>query len=94
VTGIQVFDATDQYLGTISVPRQPANAAFAGPSTKSVENYFVGRSSQVVYRHYNQLKNLKIISQRSFSKVIVDYSGSKSRKQQVGASPCGNHGMA
>jgi gluconolactonase len=30
VTGIQVFDAAGQYLGTIKVPRQPANVAFAG----------------------------------------------------------------
>jgi gluconolactonase len=31
LTGIQVFDARGQYLGTIKFPRQPANAAFAGP---------------------------------------------------------------
>ena len=31
VTGVQVFDAKGQYLGTIKVPRQPANAAFGGP---------------------------------------------------------------
>jgi gluconolactonase len=30
VTGVQVFDASGSYLGTISVPRQPANLAFAG----------------------------------------------------------------
>lgn len=32
VTGIQVFDKTGHYLGTIKVPRQPANLAFAGPA--------------------------------------------------------------
>jgi len=31
LTGMQVFDAKGQYLGTIKFPRQPANAAFAGP---------------------------------------------------------------
>ena len=31
VTGIQVFDAAGKYLGTIKVPRQPANAGFSGP---------------------------------------------------------------
>ncbi len=30
-TGVQVFDAKGMYLGTIKVPRQPANVAFAGP---------------------------------------------------------------
>lgn len=31
VTGVQVFDSAGQYLGTIRVPRQPANVAFSGP---------------------------------------------------------------
>jgi len=31
VTGVQVFDSAGQYLGTIQVPRQPANVAFSGP---------------------------------------------------------------
>jgi len=31
VSGVQVFDHKGQYLGTIKLPRQPANAAFAGP---------------------------------------------------------------
>ena len=31
LTGVQVFDAKGQYLGTIKVPRQPANVAFGGP---------------------------------------------------------------
>jgi gluconolactonase len=31
LTGMQVFDAKGQHLGTIKFPRQPANAAFAGP---------------------------------------------------------------
>jgi len=30
-SGIQVFDRKGQYLGTIKVPRQPANCAFSGP---------------------------------------------------------------
>jgi gluconolactonase len=31
VVGVQVFDGGGGYLGTIRVPRQPANVAFAGP---------------------------------------------------------------
>jgi gluconolactonase len=31
LTGVQVFNAKGQYLGTIKVPRQPANVAFGGP---------------------------------------------------------------
>ena len=34
LTGIQVFDKKGQYLGTIRVPRQPANLAFAGPDKR------------------------------------------------------------
>lgn len=30
VTGVQVFDGKGEYLGTIGVPRQPTNVAFAG----------------------------------------------------------------
>jgi gluconolactonase len=30
VAGVQVFDAAGKHLGTIKVPRQPANAGFAG----------------------------------------------------------------
>jgi gluconolactonase len=33
-TGVQVFDAKGQYLGTIKLPRQPANAGFAGPDKR------------------------------------------------------------
>jgi gluconolactonase len=36
VTGVQVFDATGQYLGTIKVPRLPANAGFAGPDKRTL----------------------------------------------------------
>jgi gluconolactonase len=36
VTGVQVFDAKGQYLGTIKMPRQPANAAFAGPDKQTL----------------------------------------------------------
>jgi gluconolactonase len=36
VTGIQVFDASGRYLGTIAVPRQPANLAFAGPDKRTL----------------------------------------------------------
>jgi gluconolactonase len=31
VTGVQVFDPGGNYLGTIAIPRRPANVAFAGP---------------------------------------------------------------
>ena len=30
VNGVQVFDGKGEYLGTIKVPRQPSNVAFAG----------------------------------------------------------------
>lgn len=36
LTGVQVFDKAGQYLGTIKVPRQPANAAFAGPDKRTL----------------------------------------------------------
>jgi gluconolactonase len=35
-TGVQVFDGKGQYLGTIRVPRQPANLAFAGPGKRTL----------------------------------------------------------
>jgi len=35
-SGIQVFDAKGTYLGTIKVPRQPANCAFAGPGKRTL----------------------------------------------------------
>ena len=34
VAGVQVFDASGKHLGTIKVPRQPANAGFAGPDKR------------------------------------------------------------
>jgi gluconolactonase len=34
VAGVQVFDAAGQYLGTIKVPRQPANVGFSGPDQR------------------------------------------------------------
>jgi gluconolactonase len=34
LVGVQVFDAGGQYLGTIKVPRQPANVAFSGPDKR------------------------------------------------------------
>jgi gluconolactonase len=36
VKGIQVFDQSGAYLGTIAVPRQPANVAFAGPNKRTL----------------------------------------------------------
>src|SRR5213594_1811611 len=35
-SGIQVFDRKGLYLGTIKVPRQPANCAFAGPGKRTL----------------------------------------------------------
>jgi gluconolactonase len=35
-SGIQVFDSGGAYLGTIKVPRQPANCAFAGPGKRTL----------------------------------------------------------
>jgi gluconolactonase len=34
VAGVQVFDPAGKHLGTIKVPRQPANAGFAGPDKR------------------------------------------------------------
>ena len=36
VAGVQVLDAKGQYLGTIKVPRQPANVAFGGPDKRTL----------------------------------------------------------
>jgi gluconolactonase len=36
VTGVQVFDPKGEYLGTIKVARQPANAAFAGADKQTL----------------------------------------------------------
>jgi len=33
-SGVQIFGKKGQYLGTVKVPRQPANVAFAGPGKK------------------------------------------------------------
>ena len=35
-TGLQVFDRKGQYLGTIKIPRQPANLAFAGTGKRTL----------------------------------------------------------
>jgi gluconolactonase len=35
-TGVQVFDRKGAYLGTIKVPRQPANCAFSGPGKRTL----------------------------------------------------------
>jgi gluconolactonase len=35
-TGVQVFDRAGAYLGTITLPRVPANIAFAGPDKKTL----------------------------------------------------------
>lgn len=42
-TGVQVFSARGEALGTIPIPRQPQNLAFAGPDKKTL--YVVGRGS-------------------------------------------------
>jgi gluconolactonase len=41
ITGVQVFDGKGAYLGTIKVPRQPSNVAFAGK--KKAELYITAR---------------------------------------------------
>jgi gluconolactonase len=46
LVGVQVFDAKGGYLGTIKVPRQPSNVAFAGPDKKTL--YITAR--QGLYR--------------------------------------------
>jgi gluconolactonase len=52
VSGVQVFDSAGQYLGTIRVPRQPANVAFSGPDKRTL--YITAREG--LYR-------LKMLSQ-------------------------------
>jgi gluconolactonase len=52
VTGVQVFDGAAHYLGTIKVPRQPANLAFSGPDKRTL--YITAREG--LYR-------LKMLSQ-------------------------------
>jgi gluconolactonase len=49
---VQVFDSAGQYLGTIRVPRQPANVAFSGPDKRTL--YITAREG--LYR-------LKVLSQ-------------------------------
>jgi gluconolactonase len=36
VAGVQVFDKTGRYLGTIPVPRQPSNVAFSGKDKRTL----------------------------------------------------------
>ena len=36
VMGVQVLDAKGQYLGTVPIPRQPSNVAFAGPGKQTL----------------------------------------------------------
>jgi gluconolactonase len=36
VTGIQIFDSAGKYLGTITLPGQPSNMAFAGPEKRTL----------------------------------------------------------
>ena len=36
ITGVQVFDRTGGYLGTIKVPRRPSNVAFSGPGKRTL----------------------------------------------------------
>src|SRR5207244_13296237 len=36
VIGVQVFDAGGRFLGTIRVPRRPANVAFSGPDKRTL----------------------------------------------------------
>ena len=36
LTGVQIFDSAGKYLGTIKVPRQPSNVAFAGADKKTL----------------------------------------------------------
>jgi len=36
LTGVQIFDKTGRYLGTVPVPRQPSNVAFSGTDKKTL----------------------------------------------------------
>jgi gluconolactonase len=46
LVGVQIFDPSGKYLGTIKVPRQPSNVAFAGADKKTL--YITAR--QGLYR--------------------------------------------
>ena len=35
-SGVQIFDRSGRYLGTIPVPRQPSNVAFSGPGKRTL----------------------------------------------------------
>jgi gluconolactonase len=36
VAGVQIFDGSGQYLGTVQAPRQTSNVAFAGPDKRTL----------------------------------------------------------
>ena len=55
LTGVQVFDKTGQYLGTIPIPRQPSNVAFSGPDKKTL--YITAREGLYRLRMLSQGPN-------------------------------------
>jgi gluconolactonase len=54
-TGVQVFDKTGKYLGTIPVPRQPSNVAFSDTDKKSL--YITAREGLYRLRMLSQGPN-------------------------------------
>ena len=55
INGVQVFSPRGDYLGTITLPRQPQNLAFAGPGKSYL--YIVGRGG--LYRVKTQTEGVK-----------------------------------
>jgi gluconolactonase len=55
INGVQVFSPRGEYLGTITLPRQPQNLAFAGPGRSYL--YVVGRGG--IYRVKTQTEGVK-----------------------------------
>ena len=52
--GVQIFDESGQYLGTLAVPEPPANVAFSGPDKRTL--YITARTS--VYRVHTATQGL------------------------------------
>jgi gluconolactonase len=55
INGVQVFSPRGEHLGTLQLPRQPQNVAFAGPGRSYL--YVVGRGG--VYRVKTQTEGVK-----------------------------------
>jgi gluconolactonase len=55
-TGVQVFDSAGHYLGTIKLPRQPANVALAGPDKRTL--YITAREGLYRLKMYPRARSV------------------------------------